>query len=119
MNVETFLSAASPAAFLSSTLLGLLIGAFYGWYVIGPDHPPVYPVALWLIGVAFIALLVVLALFDRSEPRYPIEFGSARAVLWTATCGAIPMGRLGRHLIEVRILRRKRKALEEQNGTHG
>lgn len=104
------LAVATPVAIGSSVLLGLLIGAFYGWYALGPEHPPVWPFALWTVGIAFVVVLGVLATMERTTGSPGASFG--RAVLWTFTCGAIPLGRLLRGLTEAHVLKRKRNKLK-------
>ena len=118
MNADAFLAVATPAAFGGSALLGLLIGAFYGWYALGPQHPPVYPWALWAVGIAFIVMMVALGAGGETEPgtrvRYALEFGLARGVLWTTTCACLPIGRYVRYLVQLKLLQRKRTKLEKE-----
>lgn len=116
MNVEAFLAAASPTAFFTSALLGLLIGAFYGYQLVHYDVPLKYPVALWAVGVMFVGVMAVLAVLGPEPPPHPVEFGMARSLLWTVTCGSIPIGRFLRHLGDVALLRHKRRKVENGNG---
>jgi hypothetical protein len=87
-----------PSSIAASALLGLLIGAFYGYYL-RPSGPPIYPFALLFIGWAFIATFTAWSVATGAvfEPVYQL----GRAILWAVTCSSIPIGRYGRHLIDV------------------
>lgn len=91
---------------LSSALLGILIGAFYGYYL-APERPPMFPVALLLVGVAFIAVFQLWSSLANAPFQPPFSLG--RAILWVVTVSAIPIGRYGRHLIDIRRHRRSRQ----------
>lgn len=114
MNINAFLEVTTPLAFGSSILLGLLIGAFYG-YMLSHDSPPQWPSALWLVGIAFITVLASVSAFQRAFP-FPVELGVGRAILWTVTCASVPTGRYGRHLWDVFWMRRKRQKINDENG---
>lgn len=112
MSLSVFLEIANPAAFLSSALLGLMLGAFYGYYVI-PEHVPQrYPVALWVVGVLFVFVLAIVSAMGTDPFVFPLEFGAARALLWTVCCASIPIGRAGRHQFELRRIRFRRRHLK-------
>lgn len=111
MNVELFLeSLISPAIFTSLTL-GLLIGAFYGFHVIEGAVRSVYPTQLWIVGIAWLATLAILAAFE--EGPFLVEPQFARGILWTLLCAAIPWGRRARIHFETWRIERRRHALEE------
>ena len=80
-----------------SVLLGLLFGAFYGYYL-DPTKPPIYPRVLWLVGIGFIAMFTVWSMLSHApfQPAYQL----GRAILWTLTCAALPIGRFGRYWIQ-------------------
>lgn len=89
----------------ASVLLGAMIGALYG-YALDPHHRPIYPVQLWIVGIAFIVTIaLVTGLSD--DPIAPVAFSIGRGILWTVTCLAIPAGRWGRMSFEEWRLRRK------------
>jgi hypothetical protein len=89
----------TPTSILASALLGLLIGAFYG-FILAPEKPPLYPWGLLIVGWAFISTFAVWALLFETEFQPVYHFG--RAILWTVTVSCIPIGRYGRHLIATR-----------------
>ena len=82
-----------PGSIISSVLLGLMIGAAYG-YELAPTLRPRYPVTLWSIGLAFIVLITMFTAFDVGAGQMAIAFGIARGLLWTLLCACIPLGRL-------------------------
>jgi hypothetical protein len=114
MNTEVFLSVANPGAFLGSAVLGGSIGAFYGYRRLALTDPPVYPAALWLVGVAYLVVTTLALVFlqDDITPRFPLESALARGLLWTTLCGSIPIGRYLRSREAMRRLRKRRKKLE-------
>lgn len=93
---------ANPAAIASSILLGLLIGAFYG-YMLSPGGPIHYPMALWAVGFMFIVMLALVGWLGDGIP--PFDFSVGRGLLWTFTCGSIPLGRGARMWWDLRRIR--------------
>lgn len=86
----------TPTSLMANVLLGLIIGAFYG-YTLKPEGPPMYPVALVLVGWAFLATFTAWAYFTGADFQPIYQFG--RGILWTVTCSCIPIGRYARHRI--------------------
>lgn len=101
---------------LGSLLLGFLVGAFYGFQMIGP-RPPAYPFSLWLVGIAFVVFLGVLTGLDSDLEAGGLGFAIGRGVLWTVTCLAIPVGRWSRLHLEAWRVERKTRRIRERNGT--
>lgn len=92
--IAGILELVTPVSVASSALLGAMIGALYG-YEIAPTVRPRYPVTLWTIGLAFIALITIVTLMtvDVTDPNRSLAFAVGRSILWTITCAAIPGGR--------------------------
>lgn len=102
---------AHAGAIATSVLLGLLIGAFYGYELVHTDVPPRYPFHLWAVGIAFVAVLAIVSVLSGKPPTLGASIG--RGLLWTFTCGSIPVGRLSRGLAELRWLRHKTRRLSQ------
>jgi len=95
----------TPAVF-SVSLLGLMVGAFYG-YPLDPLRRPRFPWTLYVIGMASVVAIAIAALFDTT---WRIEAQYVRAILWTLLCVCIPVGRFLRQRVEMwRMDRRIRK----------
>lgn len=101
----------SAGALLSATVFGLIVGAFYG-YPIYRRQPPHFPVSLFLVGLSYILILAIWALFDG---RFDVEFQSNRLLGWTLLCTAMPVGRWIRLRLMVAAL--KRRTREADNDT--
>jgi hypothetical protein len=95
--VQHVFEAVTIGSVLVAALLGMMIGAFYG-YTLAPDAPPRYPFALWVVGLAFIAAFGVWAVLSAAPFQPPYQVG--RGILWTVTCAAIPIGRFTRHRLQ-------------------
>lgn len=100
-------------AVLGSALLGFLVGAFYGFQMIGP-RPPTYPYSLWLVGIAFV---VFIGIYNLLEQQAGVGFALGRGILWTVTCICIPVGRWGRLHLEAWRVERRTRRIRERNGT--
>lgn len=107
---ENILTVASPVTIFSSISLGLFIGAFYG-YMLSPGGPIRYPLALWAVGIMFISTLAFTGLLATGIP--PVDFSIGRALLWTFTCGSIPIGRGARMWWDLRRIRHRLDALRK------
>lgn len=90
----------SLSAIASFALLGLLIGAFYG-FELNRDLPPIFPRTLLIVGWLFIGTFIVWSLFG-TDVAFQVVYQVGRGILWTITCAAIPIGRYGRHLLDRR-----------------
>lgn len=84
------------SSLFGSFLLGVVIGAFYG-YELEPFRPPHYPIRMWAVGVAFIVFFTVWSVASQA-PFQPI-YQVGRGILWTVVCAAIPIGRFTRQLV--------------------
>lgn len=100
-------------ALLGSILLGFMVGAFYGFQMLGP-RPPAYPFSLWLVGIAFV---VFLGVYNTLEQQAGLGFALGRGFLWTVTCLAIPIGRWSRLHLEAWRVERKTRRIKARNGT--
>ena len=98
-----------PGLFTSATL-GFMVGAFYGFPVIG-DQRLAFPAMLWSVGLAFVVSLGLLA--ASGETPFSFETNLARGILWTVLCLCIPAGRWIRLQLEGWRIRRRTKKLEE------
>lgn len=101
------------AAVLGSMLLGLLIGAFYGFQMIGP-RPPAYPFSLWLVGIAFV---IFLGIFNTLQDQAGVGFALGRGLLWTVTCLSIPVGRWARIKVETWRTEQKIRKIRKRTPT--
>ena len=95
---------------LSSALLGILIGGFYGYYL-SPSGPPLYPWPLLIIGISFLFVFGLWAYVDGAPFQPAYQFG--RGILWTVTVSALPIGRYGRYLFATMIERQRRPGVPE------
>ncbi len=111
MSVEVFLMIANFGAMMSAIISGVIVGATYG-YMLSHEAPPRYPTTLWLVGLFFIFGQVVVG-WLVGEPVFAESLGAARAVLWTAFCGTIPLGRWGRYRLDLAWLRAKHRKISE------
>ena len=105
--IETVLS----PSIATSIILGLLVGAFYGYSIAGSALRPHFPMALWTVGLAWLVSTAILGAFGEAPFRFEVAIG--RMILWTILCLAIPAGRWMRTSIDLRALRRRREKLEE------
>jgi hypothetical protein len=104
------LAVTTLASVLSSALLGLLVGAFYGWEL-SNVAPPVFPRQLFVVGLLSVAVLAVLSYFEATE--LALDHSVGRALLWAFTCGSIPIGRYARLRWEVWWLRHRRRRIDQ------
>ena len=104
------LEAVTPGSIAASALLGILIGAFYGYYL-SPNGPPLYPWPLLLIGISFVFVFGLWSYLSGAPFQAPYQLG--RAVLWTVTVSALPIGRYGRHLVTEMTQRQRRPGVPE------
>lgn len=105
------LSVTTGWAILASLVFGLIIGAFYG-YTLAPGRETLYPWSLWLVVNASLLLLAGVALLDASSLRLDRSLG--RMILWTFTCGAIPIGRYLRFRLHLAWAQRRRLRSEKE-----
>lgn len=98
--VSQVLEAVTLGSVFASALLGVLIGAFYGYYL-SPSGPPLYPWPLLVIGCSFVLVFGLWSYFSGApfQPAYQL----GRAILWTVTVSALPIGRYGRYLLQSRF----------------
>ena len=96
--VAAVFEAVTVGSVFTSALLGVLIGAFYGYYL-DPDRIPRFPFPLLFVGWAFVVAFAVFGLLNQEKAPFQPAYQVARAVLWTITCSAIPIGRYSRHLL--------------------
>lgn len=83
----------TPVSVATSALLGLMIGALYG-YDIAPMAPLRFPWTLWSIGIAFIVMIAIFTQLSVPDTGTRLlAFAVGRGVLWTVTCLSIPLGR--------------------------
>lgn len=100
---------ATPTVIAWTIVFGLAIGATYG-YQLSPSGPNRWPASLWLLGIAFTLILVMLGAFTSSPVAWPRSL--ARGILWTFFCGALPIGRYARYWATLWLLRRRRRTLD-------
>lgn len=110
MDVELLLRYVISPGLFTSALLGILVGALYGFQTIG-EAKLSFPIALWTVGLAFVVSLGILAATE--ETPITLEASVARGLLWTILCLAIPVGRGIRIRFERWRIRRATKKLEE------
>jgi hypothetical protein len=109
VDVRLFLDLLLTPAIFSVSILGFMVGAFYG-YPLDPLRRPQFPWTLFVIGMASIVAIGIAALFDTT---WRIEAQWVRAILWTLLCVMIPVGRWTRqHIERWRIGRTIRKQKE-------
>jgi hypothetical protein len=108
--VSQVFEAVTLGSVLTSALLGILMGAFYGYYL-SPNGPPLYPWPLLFIGISFVLAFGAWAYFSGApfQPAYQL----GRAILWTVTVSALPIGRLGRAMIADRFPTLRRVGIPE------
>lgn len=106
MNWDAFFQVVSVGPIIGSSILGLFVGAFYG-YELNSEAPTRFPLQLFTVGLASIVFVAVWAALDQSDPFTP-EFQYARATLWAITCLTIPLGRWARIRFDLWRVRRKR-----------
>ena len=104
--IAQFFEAVTVGSVLTSTLVGVLFGAFYG-YLLRREGPALFPWGLLFIGWGFVLGFGAWAFVTGAafQPAYQV----ARGFLWTITVVALPIGRLGRQRLDNR---RHRSALD-------
>lgn len=104
-----FFDGLQPAAVLTTATLGIFIGAFYG-FELSRDARIVYPWTFWVLGVAWLVTVAILAALDPGG-AYRLEPSLARVVLWTVLSAGIPLGRFLRISLYSLRLRSRTRAL--------
>jgi hypothetical protein len=104
--IRSFLVQASFGAALGSIILGLVIGATYGW------RGRADPRGLFVVGTAFIVMLGVYGYLDTAIGIGAVGTGAARFLNWCITILAIIAGQSARLRIELWRTDRRRAQVQ-------
>lgn len=111
MNVQEITEIVLGPALFTSAILGLIIGAFYGYEISGAERRASFPTMLWTIGQAWLVSTAILGALR--EAPFDLEPAIGRGILWTFLCLAIPSGLQARASLARWRIRRRRRAIEE------